>query len=220
MATLPLSAAVRQDDAAPPSADPRRARAAWPAVPARPDPPAEEGSGRVPQPPRRRPHRDDLRQAVHPHAGQLRIGRLDARDAADRPPSRRAPARPRRDDRRHRPRPVALSRRPDRPDVRAGHGRGAVSRRVDPGDQRPDQRAPPVPGDGRRHDPRGDVRGAGRPSSRVHRRRRQRLPLADPGRRPDRFRAPYRDADPATSRRRRSSRTRAASPRRPAARSP
>ena len=199
--------------------DPRRSRTARPAIAARPDRPAQAGSGCVPEPPRRRPDRDDLRQAVHAHAGELRIGRLAARDAADRPSPRRAPARPRRDGRRHGPGAVALSRRADRADVRAGLGRGARGRGVHPGHQRPDQRAPPVPGDGRRDDPRGDVRRAGRAPGRVHRRWRQRLPLADPGRRRWPASSCASRPRPATSRRDRSSRTHGSSGGRPAARS-
>ena len=63
-----------------------------------------------------------------------------------------------------------------------------------PDHQRPDERAPPLPGAGRRDDPRGGVRHARRHPGRVRRRRRQRLPLADPGRRPRRLRAAHRDA--------------------------
>ena len=52
----------------------------------------------------------------------------------------------------------------DGPDRLAGVGRGARGGGLHPGRQRPDQRAPPVPGAGRRDDDRGGVRRARRPS--------------------------------------------------------
>ena len=67
--------------------------------------------------------------------------------------------------------------------VRPGDGRGARGRGLDPGDQRPDRRPPPVPGPRRRDDAGGGVRLPRRPPGRVRRRRRQRVPLAHPGRR-------------------------------------
>ena len=74
----------------------------------RPRPPLQARARPAPGRARRRPGRDDLRQAVHPDAGEPGGRRLGARDAPDRPAPRRAPAGPRRDHRRHRPGPVAL----------------------------------------------------------------------------------------------------------------
>ena len=45
---------------------------------------------------------DDLRQAFDANESQRRVGGVDARDAADRPPAGRASTRARRDDRRFR----------------------------------------------------------------------------------------------------------------------
>ena len=103
--------------------------------------------------------------------------------APDRPATRRAPARPRGDRRGHRARPFALPVGAHDPDLRPGPGGGARGPLQHPDHQRPDRRAPSVPGARRRDDAGGGPGQPRGPAGRLRRGRQQRGPLADPGRR-------------------------------------
>ena len=142
------------------------------------------------RPAARRPHgRADLREAVDPDPGVVR-----RRD----PPDGRADhgavglgdaARPWRDHRRHRARPVALCRPDHDPHLRGGDAARDGRACDGPGDQRTDQPQPSLPDHGRRD----DLRRASRPDRGAQgglvRRRQQRLRLVRPCRRAVRLRS-------------------------------
>ena len=151
---------------------------------------------------RRQDARDDLREALDPHAGLLRRRHAPARrrvDHADRPGDA---ARPRRDHRRHRAGAVALCRRHHDPHARPRRADRARRARDRAGDQRPDAALASLPGDGRRDDVRGASRPDPRQDRRLDRRRQQRADLLDARRRALRF--PPAGRHPAGARTRRS----------------
>ena len=101
-----------------------------------------------------------LREAVHAHPGLVRGCRRAARDASAPAPTRRAPARPRRDDRGHGPDALRLRGRNRGADVLAGDGRASRGGVHGSRDQRADRRPPSVPGAGRPADDPGALRTA------------------------------------------------------------
>ena len=136
-------------------------------------------AGDLRQAPREPDARDDLLEAVHADARQLRDRHLAARRHRALPERERPAARARRDDQGHGDRALPLRRRDHDPHVQAvGRGRAGEAF-VDPGDQRADGRLPPVPGARRRDDDPRALRRADRRARRLPRRRQQRLPLAD-----------------------------------------
>ena len=140
-----------------------------------------------------------LRAALDPDPGLVRGRGRRARRPPARPARRRAAARPRRVDRRHRPGAVALPARDRDPLGLARDGRRARRRRVGPGDQRAHPAAPPLPGARRPADPARALRRARRGHGRLRRRRQQRRPLAGDPRPHRRGRGPGGGAAAATS---------------------
>ena len=137
---------------------------------------ADAHEGRPVRPRARWPGRGRSRccsTSLHPHPDLVRGRHRPARrHPADR---RRAgqPARPRRDDRRHRPGAVPLRRRDRLAHRRPVADRGDGRRVVGAGGQRADRPVPPVPGARRPADRPGAVRPAGRAHPDLPRRRRE-----------------------------------------------
>ena len=102
----------------------------------------------------------------------------------------RAAARQRRDDRGHGPSRESLRPRLRHPHLRRRRRQALRVSRDDPGDQRADRSAPPMPSAGRPAHAAAALRAAARPQARVPRRRQQRRPQPDGGlrRRRDRHR--------------------------------
>ncbi len=120
----------------------------------------------APRPSARRPRaRDDLRQAVDPHARVVRRRHAPARRRDDHADRRRDAARARRDDRRHRARALPLCRCDHDPHPRPRGAARACRTRHRAGDQRPDAAVASLPDHGRPP----DLRGASRPDRRARR---------------------------------------------------
>ncbi len=125
--------------------------------------------------------RDDLPEALDPHARVVRGRDRPTRRLRPLPARGRPPARARRDDQRHGDGALPLPRRDRDPDVRPG-GRGAAGRaRRHPGDQRVDRLRASLPGARRRDDGQGAARTPVRDSHHVSGGRQQRVRLADDG---------------------------------------
>ena len=110
----------------------------------------EEVQGLREAPAAGRPHAgDDLREGVDPHPRELRGRHVPAGRQRGAPDHRRQPAGPRRADRGQRQGHQPHGRPGDDPHLRADQDRALRRAFARAGDQRPDQRVPPLPDPGR-----------------------------------------------------------------------